>query len=311
MLISDPEFPDQPRGLPAITHALQDLLDLKHTVGFQKQATMLAATIGLLETNEIGGPTNLASLMQQAQSGTNPGFPVPPGVTSKEFAGGLVRYFRAGSGGKIEVMYNKNPHENWERFMNRLERHACEGIPWPWALAISPETLGGANSRLAVGQAMRSVADRQELFRPAWVRMIRYAVAKFIALGELEESPEWDQWEPSLPPRLSVDAGRDRTADQNDYRLGIRNLTDILDEQGLDVTTHLITRATEVAMRKKIAEEIGAKFGVEITDGEMCLLNPNQAVGDSGDDGDQGADGGKPPGAEDPPARSERDHEAA
>lgn len=31
MLLADVEFPDQPRGLPAFTHALQDLLDLKHT----------------------------------------------------------------------------------------------------------------------------------------------------------------------------------------------------------------------------------------------------------------------------------------
>jgi hypothetical protein len=295
MLISDPEFPDQPRGLPAFTHALQDLLDLKHTVGFQKQSTMLASSIGLLETNESGAPTNLASLMQQAQPGNASPFPIPSGVTSKEFLGGLVKYFRAGTGGKVEVMYNRNPHENWERFMERLERQCCMGIPWPYGMAIDPEGLGGANLRLVLGQAMRSCSDRQDLFRPVWTRMIRYGVAKFIKLGLIPENADWMKWEPTLPPRLSVDGGRERTADQNDYRLGIRNLTDILEEQGLDTEAQLYARATEVAQRKKIAAEVGAAYGVEITDSDMCLLTPNGNPADNPGDAEDTAPPTKAP----------------
>ena len=295
MLISDPEFPDQPRGLPCFSHALSDLMDLRHTVAYQKQATMLASTIGLIETNDTGAPTNLSSLMAQAQPGNSSPFPVPLGVTMKEIAGGVVRYLRAGSGGKIEVLQNKNPSENWESFMSRLERQCCEGIPWPYALAINPEGLGGTNSRLVIGQAMRSVFDRQDLFRPAWQRMIRYGVAKFIRLGLLPENPDWFMWEPTLPPRLSVDGSRERTADQNDYRLGIRNLTDILEEQGMDVDVQLLARATEVAKRKKIAAEVGKAYGVEITDSDMCLLTPNGNPGDmGGDDDSETAPGGKP-----------------
>jgi hypothetical protein len=110
--------------------------------------------------------------------------------------------------------------------------------------------------------------------------MIRYGIAKFIRLGLLSETPDWYLWEPTLPPRLSVDGGRERTADQNDYRLGIRNLTDILEEQGLDTDVQLLARATEVAKRKKIAEEVGKAYGVEITDSDMCLLTPNGNPGE-------------------------------
>ena len=166
--------------------------------------------------------------------------------------------------------------------MQRLERQACAGIPWPFELAIDSSALSGTNSRLVIGQAMRSVSDRQELFRPAWKRMIRYAIAKFMALGVLPENPQWMLWEPTLPPRLSVDAGRERTADQNDYRLGIRNLTDILEEGGLDLESQLFARATEVALRKKIALEVGAAYGVEIADSDMCLQTINGNPGEFG-----------------------------
>ena len=55
MLLADPEYPDQPRGLPAYYAAMQDLLDLKHIIGFQKQRSMLAATIGLTAIRKILG----------------------------------------------------------------------------------------------------------------------------------------------------------------------------------------------------------------------------------------------------------------
>jgi hypothetical protein len=281
MLISDPDTPDQIRGLPALTHAIQDLLDLKSTVGFEKQASMLAASIGLIEENEQGGPTNMISLMQQAQAGAPP-IPTPPGVTMQQFAGGLVKYFRSGTGGKMQVLEHRRPSENWERFMQRLERQACEGLPWPFELAIDASALSGTNSRLVIGQAMRAVQDRQELFRPIAKRILGYAVSKLIKLGRLPESKDWFRWDFTLPPRLSVDAGRDRVANQNDYKLGLVNLTDILEEQGLDLDQHLYERAVEVAKRKLTAQAVSKIYGVEITDDEMALFSPNPAPADDG-----------------------------
>jgi hypothetical protein len=294
ILISDPDTPDQVRGLPALTHAIQDLLDLKTTVGFEKQAAMMASSIGLIEENEQGGPTNMLSLMQQAQAGAAP-FPTPPGITMQQFAGGLVKYFRSGTGGKLEVLQNRNPSENWERFMTRLERHACEGLPWPFELAIDASALSGTNSRLVIGQAMRAVQDRQELFRPVAKRILGYAISKLIKLGRLPESPEWFRWDFTLPPRLSVDYGRDKTADQADWRCGIQNLSDILDQEGKDLEEHLIRRAREVALRKLIAKRVGAEFGVTIEDDEMALILPNgQPVGGAGEEHPPSSNGVKP-----------------
>jgi hypothetical protein len=290
ILVSDPDVPDQVRGLPGLTHAIQDLLDLKSTVGFEKQAAMLASSIGLIEENEQGGPTNMLSLMQQAQAGSPP-IVVPPGITMQQFAGGLVKYFRSGTGGKMQVLQNRNPSENWERFMQRLERQACVGLPWPFELALDASALSGTNSRLVIGQAMRAIQDRQELFRPIAKRIIGYAVAKLIKMGRLPESPEWFRWDFTLPPRLSVDYGRDKMADQADWRAGIQNLCDILDAEGKDLEEHLIRRAREVALRKIIAKKVGTEFGVEIADDEMALILPN----------------GQPPGSseeEEPPSSS-------
>src|SRR5260221_4418595 len=274
ILVSDPDTPDEIRGLPALTHALEDLMDLRSTVGFEKQSAMLASSIGLIEENEQGGPTNMLSLMQQAQAGAPP-FPVPPGITMQQFVGGLIKYFRSGTGGKLQVLQSKKPSENWEKFMTRLERHACQGLPWPYELACDASALSGTNSRMVIGQAQRAIIDRQELFRPVAKRILGYAVSKLIKLGRLPESPDWFRWDFTSPPRLSVDYGRDKMADQADWRAGIQNLCDILDQEGKDLEEHLIRRAREVALRKIIAKQVGDEFGVTITDDEMALILPN------------------------------------
>ena len=160
------------------------------------------------------------------------------GVTTEELSGGLIKYFRANSGSKLEFLKNERPGESWESFMNRLIRNAYSGANWPYEMSWDSTALGGANIRLIVSKAMRAVQDRQDLFLPAARRIIGYAIAKAIKSGRLEYDADWWRWGFAMPTKLTVDYGRDAKAQRDDYAAGLVNLAEILAERGVSLDTH-------------------------------------------------------------------------
>jgi hypothetical protein len=265
--IYDPDSCDQVRGLPVLTHAINDLLDLMVTQGFEKQASMLASAIGLIEYNDSGTSEDFASMVTRQGDPDNPS--IEP-VSFKTYFGGMVRYFRANSGGKIDSLKTDRPGGAWDAFMNRLVRNACAGVPWPYELAWDPTQLSGTNARLVLSQAQKATEDRQALMDPIARRMVGYMIAKLVKLGRLRESRDWWRWDFSKPARLMIDYGRDKRADREDWQAGIANLTDILADQGEDLEEHYRKRAYEIVLRKRIADEVEAATGYPIDDSEMA-----------------------------------------
>jgi hypothetical protein len=262
VLLYDPEFSDQIRGLPVLTHAINDLIDLMHTQDFEKQAAMIASAIGLVEYNESGAPEDLQGLInQQIQVGDQEAQLVNP-IQTQNFFGGMVKYFRSNSGGKLESISTERPGDGWDKLMNRLIRNACAGIPWPYELAWDPSALGGANIRMVLSQAERAVQDRQELIFPLARKQVSYACAKAIQLGIMPYSGDFMKWSFTFPPRVGVDYGREKAQDLADYFAGIQNLTSILESQGDTIEEHLEERAQEVVLRNEIA----AKYGIDVDD---------------------------------------------
>src|SRR5690606_27512140 len=113
-------------------------------------------------------------------------------VQTKTLDGGLVRYFRANSGQKLEQFVNTRPGDDWEKFNDRQIRIALAGANWPYALAWKPEGGNGTITRSELRKAKSSVRDRQSLLRPAARRMIGYAVSVAIKSGMLPEYPGQD-----------------------------------------------------------------------------------------------------------------------
>lgn len=240
VLLAEPAWINQFRGLPGFAHAILDLKDLRTVQGYEKMASALASSIGLIEYNESG----LADTSDPAIALS--GSPVvAQDVAAKEFMGGMVRHFKAGSGSKLEAFKNDRPGDAWQKFMDRLLRNAMAGINWPFELAWDISALGGANTRFVISTAMRSVEDRQDLLKPFARRAVGYAVAKAVKMGRLPASQDWWRWSFTMPPRLTVDFGRDAAAQRDDYLSGIINLADICAERGIDLKTHILSRAAE------------------------------------------------------------------
>jgi hypothetical protein len=240
-LLYDPQWIDQVRGFPAFSHAILDLKDLRTVQGYEKMACALASAIGLIEYNETG----LADMddPQRVLRGLNNGSNAE--VMGKEMFGGTVKHFKAGSGQKLEAFKNDRPGDAWEKFMNRLLRNAMAGINWPYELAWDISALGGANTRFIVATAMRSIEDRQDLLKPFAKRAVGYAISKAIKSGILPPSDDWWRWTFALPPRMSVDFGRDTQAELNLYLNGLLTLTDWCAEQGKTVDEHIATKKEE------------------------------------------------------------------
>jgi hypothetical protein len=241
-LLHEPSWVDQVRGVPGFAHAILDLKDLRTVQGYEKMASAIASSIGLLEYNETG-----MADMSDPSVALSGGAGMQSDVATKEFFGGMVRHFKAGTGAKLETFKNDRPGDAWQKFMDRLLRNAMAGINWPFELAWDMSSLGGANTRFIISTAMRSVEDRQDLLRPFARRAVGYAIAKAVKLGRLPANPDWWKWSFTMPPRLTADFGRDSNAQRDDYLNGIINLTDICAERGVDLKQHIAQRTAENA----------------------------------------------------------------
>lgn len=257
--IYDPAWPDQLRGFPAFMHAILDLKTLRTVQGYEEIAAMLMSSIGLIEKNEMGAPdpNDPANFLQRQENMFGPNLGLPT-VTSQTAAGVTTRFFRAGSGSGLEQLKNDRPGEAVSAFMDRLIRNACVGAGWPFELTWDASKLGGANVRLLIARAMRTVEDRQDLLRPVARRAVGYAVAKAIKMGLLEGNDEWYAWDFTLPARITADYGRDSKADLADIQAGVRSVTEDLAERGIDLDRHLETLAEERAKMASVGLVVGA-----------------------------------------------------
>jgi capsid protein len=236
----DPEWYDQSRGFPGLTHAINDLRSLMTTQGYEEKAAMLASEIGLIEENPTGLPniSDPAFALTSTDVVSTANRPTT-GLVTQTLEGGGYRYFQANTGSKITTLKSDRPGASWESFMDRLIRNAMVGLCWPYEMCWDPSKLGGANVRLILAKAMRSVEDRQDLLRGAAKRIIGYAVSRFIERGDLAPNSEWWKWSFSMPARISVDYGRDAKADREDLAAGIVSLTDLLAEGGKKLRQHI------------------------------------------------------------------------
>jgi hypothetical protein len=265
----NPEWQEQGRGLPAFTHALEDLKHCLQSSEYERIRQMIVSSIGLIEHNESGSPDfdDPANEIPCA---------MPEGRAMVErIAPGTNRYFRAGTGAKIEVVKHENPGEIWESFQDRMIRMSLIGIGWSYSMTWKPAGQGTAE-RAEVERARRAIAARQKILRYVARQKLIYAYSVLRESGLIAEVASPFSWSFTMPPRLSVDDGREAQMMREGYKLGSINMGDIQEAQGTTLEEHYRERAEEIALRKVIAKEVSAREGVPIEDREMCMLTPNE-----------------------------------
>jgi capsid protein len=171
--VFDPSWQEQGRGLPAFTHALNDLRDALQSHEWERYAQLMLSSIVMTEHNETGLPDidDNANIIGGNGSCNN-----EQGIISENYQGGTVRYFAAKSGGKLEVIKNDRPGDMWESFQNRIYRKALAGINWPYSMVWKASGQGTAE-RADLGRAQRAVEDRQKSGRMVCAKSLWHVCA--------------------------------------------------------------------------------------------------------------------------------------
>jgi len=257
----------QSRGLPLITASLNVYKDLKQSENLELTRQLLLASLAFITYNETGTP--------DAFSDDNIDSDSKPSCETFDNNGGEIRFFRSGTGDKIESVSNNNPSSEWVAYQDRLTNAAIIGLGW------SKDFCGmgdgnGVNTRLSILQVTKTIKDRQSLLMPVIERICAYAISVAIELGLLEFDKDFYRWSFSVPPSLSVDLGRDLKAVLESYKSGLINLTDYLQSEGKDLEDHITTRAIEEAKAILIRQEVEKQYGVVIDPLKMRLTSNSE-----------------------------------
>jgi len=257
----DPSFAEQSRGLPMVAHAINAFRDMAEANEREMAAMLLISSLGFIEYNEHGGPDFDNPLLQYDSDGT-------PSCIAME--SGMVKFYKSGDGSRLEELSANRPGPNYQAFHDRLIRSALVGTGWPLSLVNMADGNGTAD-RISLLQGRKAVADRQHLLKPFAKRIVTYALGKAIDSGILPASRGFWQWDFSTCNQLSIDLGRDSNALREEYKLGLKNLSSILSEEGKSLSAHLYERAEEAALAEKIRAEVEARHGITINPEAMRL----------------------------------------
>lgn len=265
----DPEWHTQSRGIPGIVRAVLDWYDVGETREAEKIGTKARSSIAIVEKNETGR----RALGKEAIGAGGLPDGGRQGLQTQMMERGLIRYIK--SNGDISAFESNRPGQAWQNFMDYLTRGAFLGLDLPYEFAWDSSKIGGANIRAMVSQVQRSVENRQAvLHRPA-KSILLYAVASYMARGDIPFTPDWWSWDFSMPAKYSVDVGRDSQNRREDASFGLRAVSEIVEEDGVNFREHIMRRAKDYIEAKRVADEQGVPL--------EWILNPTASFGNTAD----------------------------
>lgn len=258
--VFDPNWHEQQRGLPIFVHALNDLRSGIYSQNWELLAQMIVSSIALIEYNDYGEPEGGDPTVEFGGAG---GAHDPDSSPMyKQMYGGMLRYFRSNSGGKLEQIKHERPGDMWESLQDRMARAALAGVPWPYSMVWKTSDLTSVTQRAELLKAQNAIRERQQTIHKYAKRLVGWAISKFVKMGRLKPNDEWYKWGFTTPPKLSIDPGKDAIANQMDYAMGLVNLDTLVGERtGESLERHLRARGQHVILKQKIAEELTAESG--------------------------------------------------
>lgn len=283
----DPLWHDQHRGIPSYAGAIRMVWGSMTAHEREQMNQNIRSSYAFVEYNDHGGPDvdEVGTTMGTARVLDGDGNTTTEAEpTIQHFAEGMIKYFRSNSGGKVEAVQNNTPGDMWDKFQDRVIRTALSGVNWPYELVWKGGEINSALVRQIQERARLSVEDRQDVLKNPALFQIRYAVAKAIKLGLLpkpKNPADWWKWDFQMPRKFSIDAGRDAAQRREDYKLGLRNRTDIHEEEGNDPEQKEDERIAEVIRRERkidrAIDEYAAESGRVIDRRQFYMMGPNEA----------------------------------
>lgn len=268
----DRTYQRQGRGLPVFTHALDSMKMMLQSTEYELIRQSIVSSISMVEKNETGGP-DLEDpgndIVADSATGT--------GVVTESIMPGF-RYFRANSGSGLESIKHENPGPIWESFNDRMIRAALAPV---WSYGLGWKGSGqGTDSRLDIERARRFVVKRQKQLKYLAKRCVTYAIGHAAENGRIPLPGNFLKLDFTVPPRLTVDDGREAKSLTESYRAGSVNQTEIQGYKGRTLEQHLTERAEEAAKEELARLAAEQKYGVKIDPRKIRMITPNDQAPD-------------------------------
>lgn len=199
-----PRYADQVRGFSALGCAMVDFQDVDEVRRFELIAQKLAASIVLAETNETGlAPDTAENLLGEDSTETN----ADANIAMHTMQGGEIRYFRSGTGGKLDALKADRPTPAQQQFADSIIRQAMAGMGWSADYFLDPSKVGGASMRVVVERINRHVGMmRSQCLFPLARSVDAWRLAKAMKEEMLPWSDDWFRWRYQGAANITADA---------------------------------------------------------------------------------------------------------
>lgn len=194
-------------------------------------------------------------------------------------AQGYVRHQAPGEemhgeeGFNVEMLKNETPSSNELEFLQiKLAQIAMSlGLPLPFVWVMMG--LPGTYTRLTSEQAKRAFQHgpmgQKWLERTALNDIKKWAILSGIIRGEIPHIDTWNKGSFMYPAHPTVDVGRESKANIDEFRSGLRSMSDITAESGdywEDVDTQLANEAeNKMELAYQVSQNFNAKTGEKTT----------------------------------------------
>jgi hypothetical protein len=264
MLLTEPSWSDQYRGIPRLARVVLDALDTQDIDYYLKRTVKIESSQGIFHTTIAGTPDTSAPLVGLEEDTAPFVAPANTGLVFEALQGGEILYGKAGAGEKLESFKTDRPHSNTEAFVNRIERRCLYGLGWPIEL-LDPSKVGGASVRLIQSLARKSIRSRQNTVERAARFIVAWAVSRAMASEFIPANYQdaWYNFDFTRPASITVDDGNESKADIEGLKIGTHTLSEVTAKEGKDwyevreqtqkETEDLLTRAQDLSKRYTIS----------------------------------------------------------
>lgn len=280
-----------PHGMPALTHAILDLLDIVETRGFTKQALKLAAMFGIVfETTSETGPVRPAFSALQANrspfdttvASSTTAVPAPQDSNLPKYEqvldthGGGNTILRLQPGEKPTAIHDQRPSPDSRTFSFDLLAAVAIGLGVPPQFVYHLERQTGPMTEQTYNQACAWIDFEQDLLRDFFLtRFYTYALAKDDKLGLVpaKRPALWWRCTWQKPRGLrSIHAGRDGRLQLERLAAGTTTLSAILEAEGTWWEDHVDQQSTEADYIVTAAKGLAQKHADVLTFGEALTF---------------------------------------
>lgn len=280
LLVADYERIGQHRGITALYHAVNRMLDRSEILAAVTKGIKLSNQLGyVIETDKdtpgpSGGPGALAPRKQTVIQTSN-----GPMTLEKFLAPGQIEELKPGQ--SFKILHDERPHPNVVDHLDGLVRDVSLGTGWFPEVLYKVAGLGGANTRFVMAATQGKIEEGQELLvetylAPLWIAF----VADMIANGEIWHVPDWYAHGWLSPARLTVDFGRDGKLHIEQYKQGMITLKTLYGYRGEEWKRQTIQYLAERAFMKAEAQ----RKGLTLQEAYPQFYGTNVGAQPSGDD---------------------------